>query len=106
MPILRYKLAQIHAWHLVFFPVQFLVNSDWRLRRSLPLDRGGLIFQAGIEPVAAAPIGNGIRPGARVAYILLNHALRPIVADKSGILQLGTINSAAPLLNTTVAIEA
>ena len=86
--------------------MQFLVNSIWRLRRGLSLDRGGLIIQAGIEPIPGVPIGNGIPPGPPAAYILLNHALRPIVADKIGILQRGTINSIAPLLNTTVASEA
>jgi hypothetical protein len=48
----------------------------------------------------------GIPPAPPAAYVLLNHSLRPIVADKIGILQRGTINSTAPLLNTTVASEA
>lgn len=38
--------------------------------------------------------------------MLLNHALCSIVAEKSDILQRGTINSTAPLLDTCVAAEA
>jgi hypothetical protein len=51
-------------------------------------------------------MGNGIPPEPPAAYVLLNHALRPIVADTSDTLQGGTVNSTAPLLNTRVATEA
>ncbi|WP_232448858.1 type VI immunity family protein, partial [Burkholderia ubonensis] len=81
-----------------------MLPPDWF--RKVPLGQGGLLIQAGVDPVAGVPIGKGIPPAPPAAYVLLNHALRSIVADKSGILQRGTINSTAPLLNTTVASEA
>ncbi|MEX3614309.1 MAG: type VI immunity family protein [Burkholderia gladioli] len=81
-----------------------MLPPDWF--RKTRLDNGGLLIQAGVDPVAGVPIGKGIPPAPPAAYVLLNHALRSIVADKSGILQRGTINSTAPLLNTTVASEA
>ncbi len=81
-----------------------MLPPDWF--RKTPLDRGGLLIQAGVAPTAGVPIGKGIPPAPPAAYVLLNHALRSIVADKSGILQRGTVNSTAPLLNTTVACEA
>ncbi|MCR1767699.1 DUF3396 domain-containing protein [Burkholderia glumae] len=76
------------------------------MRHKTPLRRGGLPIQAGVGPVAGVQVGKGIPPAPPAAYVLLNHALRPILAEKIGILQRGTINSTAPLLNTTVASEA
>ncbi len=38
--------------------------------------------------------------------MLLNTTLRPIIAEEMGILQRGTLDSTAPLLNITVATEA
>ncbi|ATF34591.1 hypothetical protein CO709_14865 [Burkholderia thailandensis] len=70
--------------------------------RSMTFGDGGLIIQAGPEPAAGVPTGKGIP----AAYVLPNHALRPIVAETSDILQSGTISSTAPLLNTRVATEA
>ncbi|TCW81441.1 hypothetical protein C5O80_22705 [Burkholderia sp. SRS-46] len=81
-----------------------MLPPDWF--RKAPLGQGGLLVQAGVKPVAGVPIGKGVPPAPPAAYVLLNHALRAIVADKSGILQRGTVNSTAPLLNTTVASEA
>ncbi|MCS6480195.1 DUF3396 domain-containing protein [Burkholderia thailandensis] len=81
-----------------------MLPPDWF--RKTPLGDGGLIIQAGTEPVAGVPVGKGIPPRPPAAYVLLNHALRPIVADSSDILQSGTIDSTAPLLNTRVATEA
>lgn len=77
---------------------------DWF--RKTPLDNGGLIIEAGPEPAAGIPLGKGIPPAPPAAYVILNRALRPIVAETSDILQSGTINSTAPLLNTRVATEA
>ncbi|KUZ96513.1 hypothetical protein WI40_02300 [Burkholderia ubonensis] len=51
-------------------------------------------------------MGKGIPPEPPAAYVVLNQALRPIVADTIDILQRGTLNSPAPLLNTRVASEA
>ncbi|KVT56537.1 DUF3396 domain-containing protein [Burkholderia ubonensis] len=81
-----------------------MLPPDWF--RKTPFGNGGLIIQAGPEPAAGVPMGKGIPPGPPVAYVLLNHALRPIVAQHSDILQGGTIDSTAPLLNTRVATEA
>lgn len=45
-------------------------------------------------------------PEPPAAYVVLNRALRPIVADTIDSLQDGTVNSTAPLLSTTIASEA
>ncbi|HIC7214004.1 type VI immunity family protein [Burkholderia stabilis] len=81
-----------------------MLPPDWF--HKTPITNGGLLIQAGVAPVAGVPLGKGIPPAPPAAYVLLNHALRAIVAEKSGILQRGTVNSTAPLLNTTVASEA
>ncbi|KVQ59264.1 DUF3396 domain-containing protein [Burkholderia territorii] len=81
-----------------------LLPPDWY--RKSPLGDGGLIIKAGAEPVAGIPMGKGIPPAPPAAYVLLNHALRAIVADKLNSLQSGTASSTAPLLNTSVASEA
>ncbi|WDD95000.1 DUF3396 domain-containing protein [Burkholderia sp. FERM BP-3421] len=81
-----------------------MLPPDWF--RKTPFGNGGLVIQAGPEPAAGVPMGKGIPPGAPAAYVLLNHALRPIVAESSDILQGGTVDSTAPLLNTRVATEA
>jgi hypothetical protein len=83
---------------------ELMLPPDWF--RKTPFGDGGLIVQAGAEPAAGVPMGNGIPPEPPAAYVLLNHALRPIVADTSDTLQGGTVNSTAPLLNTRVATEA
>lgn len=77
---------------------------DWFRKTSLR--GGGLIIQAGVEPASGISMGKGRAPAPPPAYVVLNQALRPIIADKMDILQSGTINSTAPLLNTTVASEA
>ncbi|MDN8051559.1 DUF3396 domain-containing protein [Burkholderia multivorans] len=77
---------------------------DWY--RKTPFRDGGLIIQAGVDPVAGVPLGKGIPPAPPAAYVLLNHALRKIVADKINSLQSGTASSTAPLLNTSVSSEA
>lgn len=77
---------------------------DWYVRQ--PLGDGGLIIQAGVAPQSGISAGPGKPPLPPPAYVLLNAALHPIVADKMDILQRGTLDSTAPLLNTTVATEA
>jgi hypothetical protein len=76
---------------------------DWFIRK--PLGNGGLLVQAGIAPETGISDGPGkpILPPA--AYVLLNQALRPIVADTLDTLQDGTLDSTAALLNTVVATE-
>jgi len=77
---------------------------DWYVRQ--PLGSGGLIVQAGAAPQSGVSAGPGKPPLPPAAYVLLNDALRPIVAETMDILQGGTLDSTAPLLNTTVATEA
>lgn len=76
---------------------------DWFIRE--PLGNGGLIIQAGAAPETGISDGPGkpILPPA--AYVLLNLALRPVVADTLDTLQDGTLDSTAPLLSTVVATE-
>ncbi|HHT8899264.1 TPA: type VI immunity family protein [Burkholderia cenocepacia] len=83
---------------------KLMLPPDWFRKTSF--GNGGLIIQAGPEPAAGVSMGKGIPPAPPAAYVLVNHALRSIVAQKSDILQSGTINSDAPLLNTRVATEA
>ncbi|WGS50207.1 DUF3396 domain-containing protein [Paraburkholderia sp. D15] len=77
---------------------------DWYVRQ--PLSDGGLIIQAGIDPQSGVSAGSGQRLLPPVAYVLLNAALRPIIAETMDIIQSGTLDSNAPLLNTNVASEA
>ncbi|POS09074.1 type VI immunity family protein [Burkholderia gladioli] len=77
---------------------------DWFVRQ--PLGAGGLIIQAGAAPQAGISDGPGKPPLPPPAYVLLNAALRPILAEEMDILQRGTLDSTAPLLNTTIATEA
>lgn len=77
---------------------------NWFARQ--PLRDGGLIIQAGVAPMSGVSNGTGIPVAPPAAYVLLNHALRQIVADTLDTLQDGTLDSTAPLLNTVVATEA
>ncbi|SDG91799.1 Protein of unknown function [Paraburkholderia phenazinium] len=77
---------------------------DWFGRRSF--GDGGLIIQAGVAPQTGVSAGPGKPPVAPPAYVLLNDALRPIVATTADALQDGTLSSNEPLLSTTLASEA
>ncbi|KWN70706.1 hypothetical protein WM32_21890 [Burkholderia ubonensis] len=77
---------------------------DWFLK--MPYDDGGLIIQAGVAPQTGIAGEQGHPPEPPPAYVLLNNALRPIVANAIGTLQTGSATSTAPLLNTQVATEA
>lgn len=77
---------------------------DWYVRQ--PLGDGGVIIQAGVAPQSGVSAGPGKPPASPAAYVLLNAALRPIIAEKMDIIQAGTLDSTAPLLNTNVASEA
>ncbi|MBI0326897.1 DUF3396 domain-containing protein [Burkholderia plantarii] len=77
---------------------------DWYVRQ--PLGDGGLIIQAGAAPQSGVSAGPGKPPLPPPAYVLLDAALRPIIAEKMDILQSGTLDSTAPLLDTTIATEA
>lgn len=77
---------------------------DWF--RKQPYDHGGLIIQAGVSPQTGIAGEPGHPPAPPPAYVLLNNALRPIIAEALGTLQTGTATSTAPLLNTQIATEA
>ncbi|CAJ6039366.1 gp30 [Burkholderia pseudomallei] len=77
---------------------------DWYVRQ--PLKDGGLIVQAGAAPQSGVSAGPGKPPLPPPAYVLLDAALRPIIAESMDILQSGTLDSTAPMLNTTIATEA
>ncbi|CAN7666326.1 DUF3396 domain-containing protein [Trinickia sp. LjRoot230] len=74
--------------------------------RKQPYDDGGLIIQAGVAPQTGIAGEPGHPPEPPPAYLLLNNALRSIIADALGTLQTGTATSTAPLLNTQVATKA
>ncbi|AYX34626.1 gp30 [Burkholderia pseudomallei] len=76
---------------------------DWYVRQ--PLRDGGLIIQAGAAPQSGVSAGPGKPPLPPPAYVLLDAALRPIIAEAMDILQSGTLDSTAPMLNTTIATE-
>lgn len=76
---------------------------DWFGRR--PFGDGGLIIQAGAAPQTGVSAGPGKPPAPPPAYVVLNDALRPIVATTADALQDGTLSSTAPLLGTSVASE-
>lgn len=76
---------------------------DWFHKQ--PYDDGGLIIQAGVSPQTGVAGEPGHPPEPPAAYVLLNNALRPIIADEIGTLQTGTATSTAPLLNSQVATE-
>jgi Protein of unknown function (DUF3396) len=77
---------------------------DWFVRQ--PLGKSGVILQAGAAPQSGISAGPGKPPEPPAAYVLLNLALRAIVAEKMDIIQSGTLDSTAPLLNTNVESEA
>jgi hypothetical protein len=77
---------------------------DWFVRQ--PLGQGGMILQAGAAPQSGISAGPGKSPEPPATYVLLNLALRAIIAEKMDIIQSGTLDSTAPLLNTNVASEA
>lgn len=76
---------------------------DWFAR--IPLGNGGLISQAGVAPQSGVSNGPGIPVSPPAAYVILNHAVRPIFADEVDTLQDETLDSTAPLLNAVVATE-
>lgn len=77
---------------------------DWF--RKQPYNNGGLIIQAGVAPQTGIAGEPGHPPEPPAAYVLLNNAMRPIIADEIGTLQTGTATNTAPLLNSQVATEA
>jgi hypothetical protein len=77
--------------------------SDWYVRQ--PFGSGGLIIQAGVDPQSGVSAVQGKQPLPAAAYVLLNAALRLVIAEKMDIIQSGTLDSTAPLLNTNVATE-
>lgn len=88
----------------VGWPYDLTLPPDWF--NKAPLAEGRVVIQAGAEPQTGVSMGKGQSPRPPAAYVLLNHALRAIVADTIDSLQDGTIKSTAPLLSTTIASEA
>lgn len=80
-----------------------VLPPDWFIRE--PLRNGGLLIQAGAAPESGISNGPGKPVAPPAAYVLLNRALRLIVADTLDTLQDGTLDSTAPLLSTVVATE-
>lgn len=76
---------------------------EWFIRE--PLGNGGLIIQAGVAPETGISDGPGKPVLPPAAYVILDQALRPIVADTIDTLQDGTLDSTSPLLSTVVATE-
>ncbi|NIE83935.1 MULTISPECIES: type VI immunity family protein [unclassified Burkholderia] len=64
----------------------------------------GLLIRAGVAPEAGAE--GDTAPSAPPAYVVLNAALRPIVADTVSILQRGTVNGDAPVYNSVASSNA
>ncbi|RQZ93212.1 DUF3396 domain-containing protein [Burkholderia cenocepacia] len=80
-----------------------MLPPDWFSRQ--PLGDGGLLIKAGVAPESGVSNGPGIPVSPPAAYVILNRALKPIIADSVDTLQDGTLDSTAPLLNTVVATE-
>ncbi|MBU9403475.1 DUF3396 domain-containing protein [Burkholderia multivorans] len=80
-----------------------MLPPDWFSRQ--PLGNGGLLIKAGVAPESGVSNGPGIPVSPPAAYVILNRALKPIIADSVDTLQDGTLDSTAPLLNTVVATE-
>ncbi|EKS9914191.1 DUF3396 domain-containing protein [Burkholderia multivorans] len=82
------------------------------LRSQLPKDwydlapcAQGLLIRAGVAPEAGVARENAA-PSAPPAYVVLNAALRPIVADTVSTLQRGTVNGDAPVYNSKASSNA
>ena len=72
---------------------------DWF--RAAPYGEGGLMIQAGMQPHAGSEeVAKGAPAIAPPAYVVLNAALRPIIAQSIGSLQRGTATGDAPVYNT------
>nr|WKF57744.1 hypothetical protein HUO10_002237 [Paraburkholderia busanensis] len=76
------------------------------LRSQLPKDwydlvpcSQGLMIRAGVAPEAGV-VRPDATPVAPPAYVVLNAALRPIIADTVSVLQRGTVNGDAPVYNS------
>ncbi|UEP34912.1 DUF3396 domain-containing protein [Burkholderia ambifaria] len=80
-----------------------MLPPDWFSRQ--PFGDGGLLIKAGVAPESGVSNGPGIPVSPPAAYVILNRALKPIIADSVDTLQDGTLDSTAPLLNTVVATE-
>ncbi|AJY42409.1 DUF3396 domain-containing protein [Burkholderia humptydooensis] len=65
----------------------------------------GLMIRAGVAPEAGVAHAD-TAPSAPPAYVVLNAALRPLVADTVSILQRGTVNGDAPVYNSKASSNA
>ena len=72
---------------------------DWF--RITPYGDGGLVIQAGLQPQAGSEhAAKGAPAVPPAAYIVLNAALKPVIAEQIGTLQNGTASGDAPVYNT------
>ncbi|MDR3097650.1 MAG: DUF3396 domain-containing protein [Paraburkholderia sp.] len=83
------------------------------LRSELPKDwfriepcGQGLLIRAGVAPEAGTPQGDGQPIAPPAAYVVLNAALRSVLADSVSSLQRGTVNGDAPVYNTLPSSDA
>jgi len=88
------------------------VGGIERLRSELPRDwyalvpcARGTVVRAGVAPEAGVPQTNAA-PTPPPAYVVVNAALRDIVADTVSILQRGTANGDAPVYNSKASSDA
>ncbi|RQZ75945.1 DUF3396 domain-containing protein [Burkholderia glumae] len=65
----------------------------------------GLMIRAGVIPEAGVPHADDA-PAPPPAYVVLNAALRPLIADTVSILQRGTVNGDAPVYNSQASSNA
>lgn len=72
---------------------------DWF--RITPYRDGGLVVRAGLQPRAGSEdVAKGAPPVPPPAYVVLNAALKPVIAEKIGTLQNGTAMGDAQVYNT------
>lgn len=88
------------------------VGGIERLQSELPRDwytlapcAQGTMIRAGVTPEAGVPQTNAA-PTPPPAYVVLNAALRDVVADTISILQSGTVNGDAPVYNSKASSDA
>ncbi|WP_186127353.1 type VI immunity family protein [Burkholderia gladioli] len=64
----------------------------------------GLLNRAGVAPDAG--VERDTAPSAPPAYVVVNAALRPVIAETVSILQRGTVNGDAPVYNSVASSDA
>lgn len=89
------------------------VGQIGALKSELPMDwfsiepcAQGILIRAGVLPQAGTPTGDDQPIAAPAAYVVLNAALRDVVATSVSALQRGTVSGDAPVYNTTPSSDA